>query len=151
MKTQFLSILRNFTVSVEFSSKFTTSSSSTKIQDFFENFINSFLLKRPVMWTFWFFSPSESHSSENSLPLAIFQRSRFFPENLSSFFKKTQFLNVLRSFGLSVANYSKSVILRYFKRIKTFFRKKYIFSGKTPKIGRFQNPHSSCRIQQQIW
>ncbi len=58
---------------------------------------------------------------------------------------------VLRIFGLSVANYSKSVILRNFKKNQDFFRKTYISSEKTPKSGRFQNFHSSSRIQQRIW
>ncbi len=117
----------------------------------FSRKVSTFPLKKPVIWSFQFFLPFEMQSSENSLLLAIFKHSRFFPENLSSFFKKTQFLNVLRSFGLSVANYSKSVILRNLRKIKTFFRKTYIFSEKTPKSGRFQNFHSSSRIQQQIW
>ncbi len=87
-KTHFLKVLRNFTVSVACNSKFATSSNSTKIQDFFWETYLLFLLKKPVLWTFWVFSPVRSHSSENSLPSAILETFKIFSRKPIKFFLK---------------------------------------------------------------
>ncbi len=113
--------------------------------------VSTFLLKKPVIWTFSVFSPIESLSTESSLSLAILKTFKIFSRERTEFFQKNSVAERFENFRLSAANYSNSVILRNFNKNQDFFRKTYIFSEKTPKSGRFQNFHSSSRIQQRIW
>ncbi len=87
-KTHFLKVLRIFNVSVACNSKFATFSNSTKIQDFFFRNVSTFLLKKPVIWTFSVFSPFESHSTENSLCLAFLNFFKICPRKPIEFFEK---------------------------------------------------------------
>ncbi len=97
-KTHFLKVRRNFTVSVACNSKLATFSNSTKIQNFFLRKVSSFLLKKPVIWTFSVFSPFESHSTENSLRLAFLKTFKICPRKPIELFEKKTFFERFEEF-----------------------------------------------------
>ncbi len=86
-----------------------------------------FRSETPNFWIFWEILLFQWHSAENFRRLVISHIFKIFPEKSIEFFKKTQVVNVFRSFSLSVASYSKFVTFRDFEEIKTFSEKPIFF------------------------
>ena len=132
-KAQFLNVLRKFTFWVAFYGKFATFGDFEKIQNFVSK-NPSIFLKKIKLWTFSEILLLRSHFASNLLPSAISKKFNVFLKNPSIFFKKTQTLNVLRNFIISVAFYGKFASFSDFEKIQYFFSKNQSIFLKKPKF-----------------
>ena len=123
-KTQTLNVLRNFTISVAIYGKFATFSDFEKNQYFFfEKPIYFFEKKNPNFERFEKFY-CFSRILRQICYLSDFEKiHNIFLKNQSILFKKTQLLNVLRTFTILVAFYGKSATFSDPKKTQYFFSK----------------------------
>ena len=109
---------------VAFYDKFATFSGFEKTNWFFFEKPIYFFFKKPNFWTFWEILLFQSDFTASLLPLAILKKFIiFFRESHLFYWKKAQFLIVLRKFTISVAFYGKFATFSDFERIQSFFEK----------------------------
>ena len=90
------------------------------------------------------------HSEAILLPLEILKKFKTFFRKTINFFKKTQILNVLRIFTISVAFYEKFATCSNFRKNSNFFSKNPSILFKKPNFERFEKSYCFSRILRQL-
>ena len=149
-KTQFLNVFRNFTVSVAFYGKFATFGDFEKFNIFFRK-THLFFEKNPVFERFEKFHYFSRILRQICYLWRFWKKFRiFFRKTHLFFFRKTQILNVLRIFTISVAFYGKFATFGDFEKIQYFPSKNPSTFLKNPNFERFEKFYHFSRILRQI-